>query len=66
MEIFRTDFIEFRHLCFGKTPERFNPIYMTFPSSKFVFGMVNLVVDLPIQNQFIISLPAVGIKRRLP
>lgn len=56
---------EFDHSEFDITPETLNPVDMAFTSREFVFMVVDAVVFVPLPDERIISLSAVGVNGRL-
>ena len=56
--------VEFGEPPFGEAPEIFDSVHMAFPSCEFVFTMKNTVVVVAVENQAVISLPAVRMNRR--
>ncbi len=60
----RSDAIELGKSSFGKTPECFNSAHMILPSSKFIQGMIDSVVIIPIQKKTIIRSPSICVDGR--
>ena len=61
---FRNEFgMTLRNELFGH-PHILDSVHMVFPSCEFVFTMENPVVVVAVENQAVISLPAVRMNRR--
>ena len=61
--------VEFGEPPFGEAPRKqslhvLDSVHMAFPSCEFVFTMENPVVVVAVENQAVISLPAVRMNRR--
>ena len=48
----------------GESPKVLDSVYMTFSSGKFVLAVKNSVMVVAVQNQAVVSLPAVRVNRR--
>ena len=51
--------VELGESALGETPKVPDSVYMTFSSGKFVLAVKNSVMVVAVQNQAVVSLPAV-------
>jgi hypothetical protein len=63
-EIFVCQAIKFSHAPFRKGPERFDAVDVIFTPGKFVLVVENAVVIIAVQDEPVISFPAISIDRR--
>ena len=63
-ELVRIATVELGESALGKTPEVLDSIYMAFSPCKFVLAVKNSVMVVAVENQAVVSLPAVLMNRR--
>ena len=57
------DTIELGESSFAETPEALDAVDMVFPAGELVAGMVDPVVVVTVEDEAVVSLPAVGVDR---
>ena len=64
-ELVRIATVELGESVLGETPKVLDSVYMTFSSGKFILAVKNSVMGVAVENQAVVTLPAVLVNRRV-